>query len=160
MIVVGCAIAVAAALVVLRRSGPPPDESARPAAETPSVTAAADRPHPPSAALPTRPQPAPVPAPLPPADDEAAATARARATLRSDPEGALALLDAGDRLHPDSGFAEERAALRVDALVFAQRIGPARDAAEIFLSRFPGSPRAQHIEMLTGVHPRPTDPGD
>ena len=50
--------------------------------------------------------------------------------------------------------------MRVDALVFAQRIGEARDAAEVYLARYPQGPQAQRIEMLTGVHPRPTEPGD
>ena len=50
--------------------------------------------------------------------------------------------------------------MRVDALVFARRIGPARDAAEVYLARYPRGPQAQRIEMLTGVHPRPTEPGE
>lgn len=83
---------------------------------------------------------------------------RIRAMLHDDPEAALALLESTERAHPGSRLAEERAALRVDGLVFARRIGPARDAAEAFLARYPGSPRAQHIEMLTGVHPHPVEP--
>ncbi len=50
--------------------------------------------------------------------------------------------------------------MRVDALVFAQRIGLARDAAEVYLARYPNGPQAQRIEMLTGVHPHPTEPGE
>ena len=88
---------------------------------------------------------------------ENTATARIREIVRSDPDGALALIDAADRAHPGGPLAEERAALRVDALVFAQRIGVARDAAEEFLRRYPRSDRAQHIEMLTGVHPHPSE---
>jgi hypothetical protein len=88
--------------------------------------------------------------------------ARIRDAVRPRPDQALALLDALDRAHPGAtgAPAEERAALRVDALVAAQRIGLARDAAEEFLRRFPRSPRAEHIEVLTGVHPRPTDPSE
>jgi outer membrane protein assembly factor BamD (BamD/ComL family) len=87
---------------------------------------------------------------------------RIRDVVRTSPDEGLALLDALDRAHPGAtgALAEERAALRVDALVSAQRIGVARDAAEEFLRRFPQSPRVQHIEMLTGVHPRPTDPSE
>jgi hypothetical protein len=96
---------------------------------------------------------APSPPRAQPADDEATATARARDLLRSDPQHALALLDAADRAHPNGALAEERAAMRVDALVFAQRIGEARDAAEVYLARYPQGPQAQRIEMLTGVHP-------
>lgn len=82
---------------------------------------------------------------------------RIRAAVGPRPDEALVLLDSLERAHPDAAgpLAEERAALRVDALVSAQRIGVARDAAEEFLRRFPHSPRAEHIEVLTGVHPRP-----
>jgi hypothetical protein len=92
--------------------------------------------------------------------DETRTMARIRDALRPDPTEALALIDAADREHPRGSFAEERAALRVDALVTQGRIGIARDAAEEFLRRYPDSKRAQHIEMLTGVHPRPFDPDD
>ena len=56
--------------------------------------------------------------------------------------------------------AEEQAAARVDALVQAGDIGRARDAAEDFLRRYPNSSYCQHIETLTGVHPRPPLPGE
>jgi outer membrane biosynthesis protein TonB len=94
------------------------------------------------------------------ARNETQTMARIREAVRPRPDEALALLDALDQADPTAtgALAEERAALRVDALVSAQRIGVARDAAEEFLRRYPHSPRAQHIEMLTGVHPRPTDP--
>jgi len=99
---------------------------------------------------------------LPPSPAEAAATARLHEAVRTNPDEALALLDALDRAHPGASdaAAEERAALRVDALVFARRIGLARDAAEVFLQRYPDGARAQHIEMLTGVHPHPAEPAD
>jgi hypothetical protein len=90
--------------------------------------------------------------------DEEPVMARIRDVMRSNPDEALTLLDAADRAHPGDHFAEERAALRVDALVLARRIGVARDAAEEFLSRYPRSARALHIEMLTGVHPHPSEP--
>jgi hypothetical protein len=51
-------------------------------------------------------------------------------------------------------------AARVDALVQAGDIGRARDAAEEFLRRYPNSSYCQHIETLTGVHPRPALPGE
>jgi hypothetical protein len=87
---------------------------------------------------------------------------RIRTAADANPDEALALLDALDRAHPGASdaVAEERAALRVDALVSARRIGVARDAAEVFLQRFPRSARAQHVEMLTGVHPHPAEPAD
>jgi hypothetical protein len=157
----------------LMRADEPP-RRVSPAAPSVAVAAAAPAPPPLPAAAPAPPSPPP-PAPSPPAaaaHDEAtdananANMARIRASARSHPDDALAALDALDRAHPDAGVdgagasAEERAALRVDALVAARRIGPARDAAEVFLARYPRSPRAQHIEVLTGVHPHPTDPAE
>lgn len=81
-----------------------------------------------------------------------------RDAVRLDPEEALALLAAADDAHPQSAFREERAALRVDALVNANKIGLARDAAEDFLRRYPDSAHAVHVQTLTGVHPHPRDP--
>jgi hypothetical protein len=119
----------------------------------------------PPAVPPATPAARPTPAPPPPAvsavaTDEARAMTEIRAAVHPEPETALALIDAADRAHATSALAEERAALRVDALVAARRIGPARDAAEIFLQRYPRSARAEHVEMLTGVHPRPPEPED
>jgi len=56
------------------------------------------------------------------------------------------------------GSPELMAADRIDALVQAGDIGRARDAAEEFLRRYPYSSYCQHIETLTGVHPRPALP--
>ena len=58
------------------------------------------------------------------------------------------------------GSEELVAADRIDALVQAGDIGRARDAAEDFLRRYPHSSYCQHIETLTGVHPRPPIPGE
>jgi len=55
---------------------------------------------------------------------------------------------------------ETTAALRIDALVREGEIGRARDAAEDFLRLYPYSGYCQHIETLTGVHPRPPIPGE
>jgi len=52
------------------------------------------------------------------------------------------------------------AAARIEALVRAGEIGQARDAAEDFLRRYPYSGYCQHIETLTGVHPRPAEPAE
>lgn len=157
-VVLGVAIAIGAAFLVrhnarspaVRHSedtevAPPPAPAPPREAETRIMHARAPAPPP------ARPEPRP-------ADDEAAATARARDVLRSDPERALAWLDAADQAHPDGAFAEERAAMRVDALVYARHIGPARDAAEVYLARYPHAAQAQRIEMLTGVHPGLLDP--
>jgi TolA-binding protein len=56
--------------------------------------------------------------------------------------------------------ADQAAAARIDALVRAGDIGRARDAAEEFLRLYPDSSYCQHIETLTGVHPRPPIPGE
>jgi hypothetical protein len=162
-VMLGAAIAIAATFLVRHgdrapavREGeatqvaPPPAPPAPPSDEARRVTPA-------PAPAPPPPRPAPRPAA---ADDEATATARARDLLRSDPDGALAVLDTADHAHPDGRLAEQRAAMRVDALVFAQRIGQARDAAEVYLARYPQGPQAQRIEMLTGVHPHPTEPAN
>jgi hypothetical protein len=55
---------------------------------------------------------------------------------------------------------ERAAAARIDALVQAGDIGRARDFAEEFLRLYPSSSYCQHIETLTGVHPRPPIPGE
>src|SRR6266700_3600532 len=70
---------------------------------------------PPRAAIPTPSAPPPT---TPASPAEAAAMVRLREAVQTNPDEALALLDALDRAHPgasDAG-AEERAALRVDAL--------------------------------------------
>jgi hypothetical protein len=56
--------------------------------------------------------------------------------------------------------ADQAAAAGIDALVRAGDIGRARDAAEEFLRLYPDSSYCQHIETLTGVHPRPRIPGE
>jgi hypothetical protein len=159
-IFLGVAVGIVVAFVVrtnFRRKAPHESDVTEaappvaPAANEATKITRARKPAPPTAA--------PRPEALP-ADDEAGETARARDIARSDPDKALALLDDADRTHPDGGLAEARAALRVDALVAARRIGPARDAAEVYLARYPSGPQAQRIEMLTGVHPRPTEPAD
>jgi hypothetical protein len=162
-VVLGAAIAIGAAFLIRRGSqspaaresdatevAPPPSPPPPPPHETTRITR--DRaPAPPPARSEARPTAA---------DDETTATAWARELLRSDPDRALALLDAADHARANGRLAEERAAMRVDALVFAQRIGEARDAADVYLARYPHGPQAQRIEMLTGVHPRPTEPGE
>jgi hypothetical protein len=153
-VVLGAAIAIGAAILIRHGSQSP---AVRESDATEVAPPSSPRPPPAEATPITPPRAPPTPAAHPaprPADDEATATARARELLRSDPDRALALLDAADRARPSGRLAEERAAMRVDALVFPQRIGEARDAAEIYLARYPRGPQAQRIEMLTGVHPR------
>ena len=91
-------------------------------------------------------------------DDEAGAMARIRDVVRTAPNEALARITAADEAYAYGPFAEERAALRVDGLVNAGRIGMARDVAEVFLRDYPESTYADHIRSLTGVHLRPLGP--
>jgi hypothetical protein len=144
-----------------------------PAPQVPLLSEPAPPPAPPPRAATPSPAPAPADKPVPAraarrageADgtgdrvpDESAQMAKIRAAVRGNPEQALALIDAADQAHGDGRHAEERAALRIDALVFANRVGVARDFAEAFLRRYPLSPYAGHVETLTGVHPRPPEP--
>ncbi len=161
-VVLGAAIAIATAFLVRRGPRPPAARESEATEVAPQPAPPAPPPHeatPITTARPSTPPPA-RPAPRTAPDDEATVTTRARDLLRSDPDGAIAVLDTADRAYPDGGLDEQRAAMRVDALVFTQRIGLARDAAEVYLARYPNGPQAQRIEMLTGVHPHPTEPGN
>jgi hypothetical protein len=112
--------------------------------------------------LPSPPGTAPSsPAPSAPQDlpaTEAAGMERLRQLARSDPQQALALAAELERRHPGSAHAEERASLIIDALVNKGDIGQARTNAEEFLIKYPEGPFAEHVQTLTGVHPRPTGP--
>jgi hypothetical protein len=121
-------------------------------------------PAPPPPAEPPAPPPraasraAPVPPRAAAGADEAKVMAEIRASVATAPERAIALIDAADRADPTGPAAAERLALRVDALVKLGKIGLARDAAEKYLAQHPNGPAAEHIEVLTGVHPRPPIP--
>jgi hypothetical protein len=124
-------------------------------ASAPRAPAEEPAPAPVPSAAPAPPAPEPprsAPAPEPSKPTEAQEMARIRASIKSAPREALALLDAADRAHPGSAFAEERASLRIDALVYAGDIGVARDHAEEYLARYPDGAYAAHVEQLTGVH--------
>jgi len=134
------------------RPAPAPDAPATPPAREPAQPSPAPPP-----GVPAVPSPAPSQGP----DDrgEANTMARIRAAVGPRPDEALALIDSLDREHRGARgpLAQERAALKVDALVAAQRIGIARDAAEEFMRQYPHSPRIAHLEALTGVHPHPPE---
>jgi hypothetical protein len=120
----------------------PPPPAASPAPATTTTTA-------PRAAVPPR---------ATAAADEAKVMAEIRASVATAPERAIALIDAADRAHPEGPAAAERLALRVDVLVKLGKIGLARDFAEKYLALHPNGPAAEHIEVLTGVHPKPPIP--
>jgi len=71
------------------------------------------------------------------------------------PGAALALARLGEARFPSSRFADERAWLKMRALVHLGQIAPARDEAQLFFERFPHSPYGERVYRLTGVHPRP-----
>lgn len=92
-------------------------------------------------------------------ETEAAAMARLRSLVGTDPERAVALAAELDgRSAPDSPHAEERSTLAIDALVKLGKIGKARSRAVEHYRRFPAGAHVEHIERLTGAHPRPATP--
>lgn len=78
-----------------------------------------------------------------------------RAEVDARPEAALALAEDGERRFPSGPYAEERAWLKMRALVHLGRIGIARDAASRFFEQHPDSPLARYVFRLTGVRPMP-----
>lgn len=131
----------------------PPAEKIAPSSPPPESAAPSQAPKP-------RPPVSPAPAHAATGADENKAMVEIRSQVSANPERAIALIDAADKAHPTGAFAEERLALRVDALVNLGRIGAARDSAEQYLVRFPKGSAAEHIERLTGVHPRPPMPAE
>jgi hypothetical protein len=92
----------------------------------------------------TRPKPETRASTLP---EERAILDRARAHLLSgEPTAALTALDEHARLFRHGLLAEERDALRVEALVAARRFDPARAAAARFHAAYPGSMLAPAVD--------------
>ncbi len=94
-----------------------------------------------------------------PTATEESLTARLRDEVDSNPSQALELAREGEERFPTGAHADERAFLKMRALVNLGRIAPARDEADAFLARHPDSPYAERVYRLTGVHPRPPPPG-
>jgi hypothetical protein len=90
--------------------------------------------------------------------DEPSLMAKLRAEVKTAPDAALRLADEGEQRFGESPAAEERRALAIDALVNLQRIGSARSRAYGFLGRYPNGPYANHVAVMTGVHPPPAGP--
>jgi hypothetical protein len=117
--------------------------------------AEADRPQKPDLArVPAVVEKKPTVEPLPPIDREQDLMARIRAQ-GTDPAMVVALAREGNGVYPDSPYAEERAAMAIDALVSLERIGEAHREAQLFIERWPTGDRAVHVMNLMGVHPRP-----
>jgi len=116
----------------------------------------------------SRPAPAPEPpvpaaAPPPAGAAQPAGVARRPVVVQPAPFPRAPTAPAPANMPPPNvtpGSPELVAADRIDALVQAGDIGRARDAAEEFLRRYPSSSYCQHIETLTGIHPRPAVPGE
>ena len=98
-------------------------------------------------------------APAAPATPVVAAAQPELEAVRADPPAPRPVIGAPAPATPPRSD-EAVAAARIDALVHAGEIGRARDLAEDFLHRYPLSGYCQHIETLTGVHPRPPIPGE
>lgn len=94
-------------------------------------------------------------APAARAEDEDRLMTRLRQVVDRQPRRALALVREAERRFPRSRLGDERALLRMRALVHLGQIAPARDEAVLFFKRFPGSPLAPRVQQLTGTHPRP-----
>jgi hypothetical protein len=82
-----------------------------------------------------------------------------RANVKSNPQLAESLAREDRQRFPDSSESDERDALLVDALINQQRIGAARSETYYYLDHHPGGRFAEHLFVMTGVHPRPSGPG-
>ena len=129
--------------------------------EVPSVdpeaapVATADLPGPPPPSPPTPPA---APQPSQGQISEEALLAQMRAALPPNPAEALRLAREGERRFGDSPRAAERRRIAIEALVRVNDIAEARNQAEIFVRKYPGTDHARYVENLTGVHPRPSGP--
>jgi type IV secretory pathway VirB10-like protein len=82
-----------------------------------------------------------------------------RENVRSHPERAESLAREDRQRFPDSANADERDALLVDALINQQHIGAARSETYYYNDHHPSGRFAEHLFVMTGVHPTPTGPG-
>jgi hypothetical protein len=92
------------------------------------------------------------------ARDEKTLVQQIRENVKSNPQRAESLAREGRRLFPDGADAEERDALLVDALINQQRIGAARSETYYYFDHYPTGRFADHLFIMTGVHPRPLGP--
>jgi hypothetical protein len=128
----------------------------REAPATPDATPAAAAPAAPAASGEGAPTGAPaVSRAVGPEED---AMERLRAVVDEQPQVALALADAADADFPSGRHADERAYLRMRALVHLGDIGKARTIAGEFFERHPESPYGRFVYRLTGMRPRPIGP--
>lgn len=74
---------------------------------------------------------------------------------RAEPAAVLPLAREMARKYPNGPLADERDARVVDALLAVGQLHEAHYRAQVFVQHHPGSPFAQHVMNLMGVHPRP-----
>ena len=77
-----------------------------------------------------------------------------RSLVKSDPARAEALARKARALFPDGSEADERDALLVDALINQQHIGAARSETYYYFDHHPDGKYADHLAVMTGVHPQ------
>jgi hypothetical protein len=80
---------------------------------------------------------------------------RVRAEVDARPEVAIALAQEGEVQFPSGRYSDERAYLRMRALVHQGEIAIARDAAREFFERHPDSSLGRLVFRLTGMRPPP-----
>ncbi len=95
----------------------------------------------------------------PGAASEAALMQQIRDNVRANPALAEALAREGRQRFPDSTDSDERDALLVDALINQQHIGAARSETYYYIKHHPTGAFAEHLFVMTGVHPTPMGPG-
>jgi hypothetical protein len=142
----------------------PHEDTATPPGAMPPATAAQVEP-PPEA------QPEPVAAPLAPPEvrasnrtpvrasgpktddvaEETAALTHLREIAKSDPPGALALADQGQKRFPSGIFVQEREAIAITALDQLGRKGEAMQRARAFLAHYSDSPLAGKVRRIAGA---------
>jgi hypothetical protein len=81
-----------------------------------------------------------------------------RENVRSNPQLAESLAREGRQRFSASVDSDERDALLVDALINQQRIGAARSETYYYFDHHPTGRFAEHLFVMTGVHPTPKGP--
>jgi hypothetical protein len=158
-LIVGVSIGALAAGIALCRHS---DQRQPSVAEKPSDAPLPTPPSPPSSrpAKPPTALPDATRAVPPPASEEQGVLLQIRALVKTDPPKAEALARESRRRYPDGDTADERDALLVDALINQQRIGRARDETYYYFDHHPRGRFAEHLLIMTGVHPQPKRPAE
>jgi hypothetical protein len=81
-------------------------------------------------------------------DEEIRLQAKLRTTARTDPQGALALIEESKRRFPDTVFAQERAYLEIQAMAKVGRLDEARAGARQFITKYPKHPAVAALRAL------------